>query len=81
MPNRYFKISGRVTVIVLAVLLFFQPALLNAETETEAKLDSYFQFMPSRKVDAMSGKVGIMDTDSEYSYEFKAFDKLPIKLS
>jgi len=81
MHNGCIEKCGLGILMLIAILLFFQPALLNAETETEAKLDSYFQFMPSRKADAMSGKVGIMDADSEYSYEFKAFDKLPIKLS
>lgn len=75
--------AGLGIFIIISALLFWQPALLNAETktETESKLDSYFRFMPSRKADGLSGKVEIMEADSKYSYEFKAFDKLPVKLS
>lgn len=62
----------------ITTLLFLQPSLSSAGTQ---ELDSYFRFMPSRKADGLSGKVEIMEADSKYSYEFKAFDKFPVKLS
>lgn len=62
--------------VIINTLLYFP---LNAHTET--KLDSYFRYMPSRSVDAMSGKIEIIEADAEYSYELKAFDKLPFKFS
>jgi hypothetical protein len=76
---------GLITFIAVAALTIFASAL-NAETEDKEdcvrhNFDSYFRYMPSRKVDSQSGKIGIMEADSEYSYEFKAFDKLPVKFS
>lgn len=64
-----------------------QPVKLNAQTQEQAEdkpshqIDSYVRYMPSRSVDAMSGKVELIESGAEYSYEFRAFDKLPIKLS
>ncbi|MDP2937794.1 MAG: DUF6268 family outer membrane beta-barrel protein [Candidatus Omnitrophota bacterium] len=72
--------------IIIATLTFFS-SRLNAETQDEAEnkpsqaIDSYVRYMPSRSVDAASGKVEIIESDAKYSYEFKAFDKLPVKLS
>jgi len=76
---------GLITFITVAALTIFASAL-NAETEDKEdcvrhNFDSYFRYMPSREADAQSGKIGIMEADSEYSYEFKAFEKLPVKLS
>lgn len=71
-------------IIMLALLFSFN---VNAETEKQAednpypKSDSYIRYMPFRSVEAMPGEVKIIDSGSEYSYEFKAFDKLPAKLS
>lgn len=44
-------------------------------------VDTYARYMPSRTVKSMSGKVEIIETNFQYSYEFKLFDQLPIKLS
>jgi hypothetical protein len=44
-------------------------------------LDSYVKYMPSRSVKAMPGEVEIIEADSEYSFAFKLFEQLPIKLS
>lgn len=43
-------------------------------------LDGYIRYMPSRGADAQSGKVGIIDLATEYSYTIKAFDQLPVEL-
>lgn len=51
------------------------------EKESKFTSDTYFRYVPSRKVKAMDGKVGLIDSGSEYSYEFKVFDKLPVGLS
>ena len=45
------------------------------------EVDSTIRYFPSRKANAMSGKVGISEAESQCSYEFKAFDKLPVGLS
>lgn len=41
----------------------------------------YNRYMPSCTVDAQPGKVGIIDSEAEYGFEFKAIKKLPVKLS
>jgi len=55
------------------------------ETITEEKpeeqfvqeFDSYARFMPLSGAQSQSGKVGVIDSASEYSYDFKMFGKLP----
>jgi hypothetical protein len=51
------------------------------ETELPQKLDSYFRYMPSSKVEEQPGEVGIIAAESEYSYGYKAFNKLPVEFS
>lgn len=63
---------------LMAILIFFA-FVINAFSQTE--IDSYLRYIPSRSVDAMSGKIEIMESSSEYRYELKAFDKLPVKFS
>ena len=57
--------------------------ITEEKTEEEAPLDSeaYYRFVPSRGVDAMSGKVAVTEASQETSYEVKAFGKLPIEFS
>ncbi len=43
------------------------------------QLDSYARFMPSIGAKSQSGKVGIISSASEYNYQIKAFDKIPIE--
>jgi hypothetical protein len=45
--------------------------------EFKQELDSYVRFMPSSNAEHQSGKVRIIDSASEYSYDFKLFGKLP----
>ncbi|TRZ96116.1 hypothetical protein D4R78_01690 [bacterium] len=45
------------------------------------ELDSYLRFMPSQGADAQSGKVSVTESASEYSYEIKAFGKLPVEFA
>lgn len=49
--------------------------------ETGFKSETYHMFMPSRGVSSMSGKVQVTDTESAYTYDLKAFGKLPVELS
>lgn len=83
MLTRYIEraVSSAFTIIVL--LLIFHSGL-NAEIESEGKIisiDSYLRYIPSRGVDAQSGKTGVTESDTECSYEFKVFDRLPVKFS
>ena len=83
--RRVQRISLGLFIIIAA--LTFLSSRLNAETQDEAEnkpsqaIDSYVRYMPSRSVDAASGKVEIIESDAKYSYEFKAFEKLPVTLS
>ncbi len=57
----------------------------NAEDESKeaqlATMDIYLRYMPSRGAEEQQGEVGIIEADAEYIYEFKVFDKLPLKFS
>lgn len=77
----------RYAVFITALILLFCGSILNAEPvsgeekDPPLKINSSVRYMPSRRADAMSGKIGITEALSEYSYEFKAFDKLPVEVS
>lgn len=45
-----------------------------------SEFDSYVRYMPTRSLSSQPGKVSIIKSAAEYSYNFKAFDKLPIQL-
>ena len=87
------KRLGIPLIVTLCVLLF--PDLLIAHAEEEEKVnemqetkgavtlgaDSFYRFLPAAKANAQPGKVGIQEAGAQYSYEFKAFGKLPVELS
>ncbi|HNX81140.1 MAG TPA: DUF6268 family outer membrane beta-barrel protein [Candidatus Omnitrophota bacterium] len=41
----------------------------------------FVRYLPSRSLKAQNGKVSILQSESEYDYEFKAFGKMPVVLS
>ena len=43
------------------------------------EFDSYLRYIAPRGASAQSGKVGIVDSAAEYSYEIKAFGRLPVQ--
>ncbi|MCX5695684.1 MAG: DUF6268 family outer membrane beta-barrel protein [Candidatus Omnitrophica bacterium] len=45
------------------------------------ELDSYVRFMPNTGAKCQSGKVGLVTAASEYNYNIKAFDQLPIQFA
>jgi len=45
------------------------------------EMDSFVRYMPSKTLKGSDGKISIVDTESELSYEFKAGGRLPIQLS
>jgi hypothetical protein len=45
------------------------------------EFDSYVRFMPPTGSDSQSGKIGLITAASEYNYQFKAFDKIPIEFA
>lgn len=80
--RRYVK---RLPVMILAVLcLSLSCSILYAQDEQalEARneFDSFIRYIPSRSIEAGSGKAGIINAKSQYSYKLKAFGKLPVKL-
>lgn len=66
----------RLFFFTAAITLLFAPRI-NAET----RVDSYFRYLPSRKADAMAGKVKILEAGSGYSRDTKVFNKLPLVFS
>jgi len=44
-------------------------------------INSFFRYIPKSKVESQAGKIEAMEAGIEYSYAFKAFGKLPLKLS
>ena len=57
--------------------------LITVENKEDLGLaaDTYVRYMPSRSLDSQPGKISIIDSASEFSYDFKAGEKLPIELS
>ncbi len=51
------------------------------EEQFAQELDTYARFMPPTGSDSQSGKIGLITAASEYSYQMKAFDKLPIQFA
>jgi hypothetical protein len=86
MRMNYFRRFGFCFLIAMA-LVTFSSSRLNAQTKDEAEgnssqeIDSYVRYMPARHLDGSSGKIAIIESAAEYSYKFKAFDKLPVKFS
>jgi len=65
----------------------FASSLVNAgakdkeESFPYQELDSYVRYIPGCKIKSTSGKVGFIESGNTYNYGFKAFAKLPVKLS
>jgi hypothetical protein len=56
-------------------------AIVEEEEFYNHDLDTYTRYMPSRPAGAQSGKIGIVDSASEYSYTLKAFGQLPVEFA
>lgn len=84
MNPAHFKYSNFILSIFF-ILIFIWSSNSNAQEKAEAhfqpQIDSYLRHIPSRSVDAMSGEVEIIESESECSYEVKLLDKLPVKFS
>lgn len=66
-------------ILALAAVLLF--SLAGKSLAGGQELDTYFRYMPGSKAKAISGELELMEASSEYSYEFKFMDKLPVKFS
>ncbi|MDD4953455.1 MAG: DUF6268 family outer membrane beta-barrel protein [Candidatus Omnitrophica bacterium] len=61
--------------VILVILFWCHSA------SAEGVIDSYLRYMPARDASAQAGKVEIIEAESQYDYEFKVRDKLPVKFS
>ncbi len=56
-------------------------AVVVQEEYFPQELDTYARFMPLSGAKSQSGKVGLITAASEYSYQIKAFGKLPVQFA
>ncbi len=56
-------------------------AIVVEEEPFVQELDSRTRFMPSTGAKSQSGKVGLLASAAEYSYQLKAFGKIPIQFA
>ncbi len=56
-----------------------EEVVVKEEEYFPQELDSYARYMPSRGAKAQSGKVGIIDSAAEYSYEIKVGERTFLK--
>jgi len=75
------KLVSRIALILSMVTLALAVNIVQAEDEPQHNLDAYLRYIPSRSAKTISGKVEIIESEAEYSYQFKVFDKLPVKFS
>ncbi len=54
-------------------------SVVTEEPYTPSEIDSFVRYMPSRSTQGVSGRVSIIESAAEYSYEFKAFGQLPVE--
>ncbi|MFH1074798.1 MAG: DUF6268 family outer membrane beta-barrel protein [Candidatus Firestonebacteria bacterium] len=70
--------------LIFLILLFISGYCLTAARAYEPEgqvIDSFLRYVPEQEVEAQPGEITIIEADSEYSNEFMAFDKLPLKFS
>ncbi len=70
--------------LFLAVLFVLAGAAqIRAEEVDDPAIeaDSYFRYLPSRDRDQAPGEVGLIEAGSEFSYNFKIADKMPVSIS
>jgi len=78
----FIKRMGLGLLLIMATL-----TLANAETKNKEgsfsyqELDSYVRYAPGCNIKSTSGKVEFIESGNTYNYGFKAFGKLPVKLS
>jgi len=81
-------ITGPIKRAALGIFLTVL-VLTSADAATEnkedrfsyQKMDSYLRYTPARGIKTTSGKVEFIESGNTYNYGFKAFGKLPVKLS
>lgn len=80
-----FRRAALLSCLAALCLGFFYSASI-AETilpgpENSFEMDSRDVYIPSRSLADQPGKISIVESYSEFSHEFKIFDKLPLTLS
>lgn len=67
--------------VVLAVFWGVRCLYAQGEENQTHEVSSSVCYMPVRSFEAQPGKIGILESDFEYSYTFKASERLPVTLS
>jgi len=55
--------------------------IVEKEEYLPQELDYYARFIGTSGADGQSGKVGVIDSAAEYSYQLKAFGKIPVQFA
>ena len=55
--------------------------IVEKEEYSPQELDSFVRYVGPRGTSSQSGKVGVVDSAAEYSYEIKAFGKIPVQFA
>jgi len=58
-----------------------QDVVAVRKEELSFNMESYARFMPKSDVSAQDGSVGVIDSSTQWSYEYKMFDRLPLEFS
>ena len=78
------RLGGQLLLTVASVA-FCIPAMACAQSqepkEPQQEAQLYSKILPGRSLKAQPGKVSIIESGADYSYSFKAFQKLPVTLS
>lgn len=53
--------------------------VVSVEEEPAQKLETFYHFMPSSGANDQSGRITVQESAFEYSYQLKAFGKLPVE--
>jgi len=87
-PEKLIRYAQRINLwplVITSILIFLcfisNLAAQERQEDCQQRIDATLRYIPSRSAKAMSGKIEIIESESEYSYEFKVFDKFPVKFS
>jgi hypothetical protein len=69
--------------LLTITLVFIVAARTQAQETGDSPIEaySYFRYMPSRDRDEAAGKVSLIESGSQFSYNFKVAGKMPVTIS
>ena len=77
MKRSFFLMAGFLLFVLIGVAQIQAEEIEDPKVEAEA----YFRYMPSRDRDQAPGEVGLIESGSEFSYNFKVAGKMPVTVS